>query len=373
MGQKKKILYIITKSSSLEGPQKAVIDLVTNFKDKFDVAVASDEDEIFFNILKQENIETFKIEGFGRDIKFLKDLKAFFSIYRIINKFKPDIIHLHSPKAAGLGAIAGKLIGVKKIIYTVHGWPFMENRPTWQKKLLEYLSFTTSMICDKIIVLSFKEKAQIKFWHFIMPKVFVIKNGIKEFEMFPKEIAKKKISEIYGKYLQENIPWVVTIAELTKNKGLEYSIKALSNMDILYFIIGEGEERKKLEEIITKNESKNIFLLGNIPEAKKYLKAFDVFLFPSLKEGLPYVLLEAGLAEVTIISTGVGGISNLIENGKEGILIEPQNTVEIQKQVSLLIEDSGKKTYFAKNLKKEILSEYSIEKQIEETKKLYLD
>lgn len=370
--RKKKILYIITKSSPFGGAQKAVVDLATNFKDEFDVAVASTGSENLFDVLKNDNIKTFRIGNFGRNTKILSDMRTFFSIFKIISKFKPDIIHLHSPKAAGLGAIAGKLIGVKKIVYTVHGWPFMEERPFWQKKIIEYFSFTTSMICNKIIVLSFKEKAQIKFWHFITPKVFVIKNGIKEFETLSKEESKKKISEIYGKYIQENISWVVTVAELTKNKGLEYAVKALKNMDILYFIIGEGKDRKVLEKIIKESEIKNIFLLGNITAAKKYLSAFDLFLLPSLKEGLPYVLLEAGLAEVPVISTNVGGIPNLIENGKEGILIEPKNMIEIQKQVSLLIDDSGKRTYFANNLKKKILSEYSIEKQMTETRKLYL-
>ena len=208
------------------------------------------------------------------------------------------------------------------------------------------------MICDKIIVLSFKEKAQIKFWHFIMPKVFVIKNGIKDFEMFSREDARKKILEISGKNIPGNQAWAGTIAELTKNKGLKYATKALSNMDILYFIIGEGSERKELEKLTVENKSKNIFLLGDIPDAKKYLKAFDVFLLPSLKEGLPYVLLEAGLAEVPVITTDAGGIPNLIENGKEGILIKSQNTVQIEKNVLDLTGDSQKRLLFAKNLRK---------------------
>ena len=119
--KKKKILYIITKSSPLGGAQKAVIDLALNFNNEFEVAVAAGGDlptgqagGKLFEILKQENIKTFKIEGLGRDIKFFKDIKSFLSIYKIINNFKPDIIHLHSPKAALLGAIAGKLIGTKK-------------------------------------------------------------------------------------------------------------------------------------------------------------------------------------------------------------------------------------------------------------------
>ena len=249
----------------------------------------------------------------------------------------------------------------------------MEDRSFSQKKLLEYFSFTTSMICDKIIVLSFKEKAQIKFWHFITPKVFVIKNGIKEFEILSKEEAKKKISEIHGKYIQENITWVGTIAELTKNKGLEYAIKALSNIGILYFIIGEGQERERLEKLIEENKSTNIFLLGSVENAKKYLKAFDIFLLPSLKEGLPYVLLEAGLAGVPVVTTNVGGIPNLIENNKEGILIDPKNIPQIEKHIPELAENEQKKSSFAKNLKRKVLYEYSIEKQMTETKKLYLD
>ena len=102
---------------------------------------------------------------------------------------------------------------------------------------------------------------------------------------------------------------LVTIAELTKNKGIRYAIDAVAELahreiDVVYVVAGEGEERRDLERYVsTRGVADRVFFPGFIEGARQYLAGFDVFVLPSLKEGMPYVLLEAVAAGIPILAT----------------------------------------------------------------------
>ncbi len=129
--------------------------------------------------------------------------------------------------------------------------------------------------------------------------------------------------------------WIGAIAGLYATKGLETLLAAAQRLiqirvngrsPLQFIIIGEGPERKKLERSITANHlQKNCHLLGHIPDAALYLKAFDCFVLPSLKEGLPFTILEALAAQVPIVATRVGGIPEIMEESQTRHLIQPNN------------------------------------------------
>jgi len=105
-------------------------------------------------------------------------------------------------------------------------------------------------------------------------------------------------------------------------------------------------------------------------EAYKYLKAFDIFVLASQKEGFPYTLLESGLAEVPVITTSVGGIPDLI-NDENGVLILPRDATQIENAILNLLKNEQKQKMIAKNLHQEVLQNFSLEKMIERTEKIY--
>jgi glycosyltransferase involved in cell wall biosynthesis len=135
-----------------------------------------------------------------------------------------------------------------------------------------------------------------------------------------------------------------------------------------YVILGEGEQRKTLEEKITALDlNNNIHLLGYINNAKEYLQAFDIFLLPSISEALPYTIVEAGFAQLPIIATNVGGIPEIITHENTGLLIPSKNPTAIDKAIRDLISDNAKKSQLAQNAHKEISSKFSMPKMIEST------
>ena len=320
----------------------------------------------------------------GRDISFLDEIKAFKNLINIFSKEKPDIIHLNSSKIGGLGSLAGRIAGVKKIIFTAHGFAFNEDRPYWQRLIIKFISFMTVVMSHETIVISKKELEQVSRWPLVSKKFTLIYNGISKIEFLNQDDARKfllkKIDSAPSTVNFEDCIWVGTISELTKNKGLKYAIEAIGRLkkslgddwDGVFIIIGSGEDRGYLENLIEKeNLEKNVFLTGFIEDAKIYLKAFDIFLLSSVKEGFPFTLLEAGQAENTIISTRVGGTEEIIDNLKNGVIVRAKTEKEIANAIRFYLENKNEVADFGKKIKIKVMEEFSLEKMAWETLAVY--
>ncbi len=378
----KKILYIITKSN-WGGAQRHVFDLATEFKKlNNEVYVAGGGKGTLAEKLSENHIHYTEIRHFKRDINPLREIFSFFEVYKLIKKAAPDILHLHSPKSGGIGGVAGALYNFLhskkgerkiKIIYTIHGFSFNEARGTAQKMLIKFCTWITLLLSDKVVTLSEREKNMVSSWPYISSKLSVIPNCISEIPFKTKEEAREALFAKIGITSIENKTLFGTIAELHKNKNLPFAIEVLGDIEEgVYFIIGEGEERKKIEEQIKqKSLEKRVFLLGHIENASHFLNAFDYFLLPSKKEGLPYVLLEAGSAGVPIISTDVGGIPELISSPSEGLLIHQGNKKELRAAIDFALLNQKKMVKSALHLKKKILSTFKVDHMVGKVAKLY--
>lgn len=395
-----KVLLVITKSN-FGGAQRYVYELALRLKkDGYDVAVALGGKGVLMQKLEAGDIKVFSLENAQRDINIFKEIKVLFNLVWIIKSFAPQIVHLNSPKIGGLGVIATKIANIlnlfskygrenrlKKVVYTNHGWPFREPRPEWQLVIIRLLSWLTVFLNDKTIVLSQTEKDDVRTWPFIKNKLEIIPVGLSPFDLFNKEEA---LTELFDKKSAERLmsndsktnkkPIIVgTISELTKNKGLQYAIEGIASfkehypeVEIYFVIIGDGEDKQKLIQLISENNLDNfIFLAGHVDEARKYLNAFDVFLLSSVKEGLPFVILEAGFAGVPVISTSVGGIPEAVKNLETGLLIPPRRPQEIKNALIYLEEHKDIRRQMIKNFQNKIAEKYSFDSIVSKIESLY--
>lgn len=363
------ILYVVTKSG-MGGASRYVYDVALEAAKHHTVRVAAGGNGALFEKLKTAGIETISIPYLERDIALIKEIKVFFFLIDFLVKQTPDVVHLNSPKIGGLGALAARIAGVKKIIYTAHGWPFYEDRSAAQKTLIKFASWITVVLSTKTIAVSTKDAHAFDTWLFTAHKIVHIPNGIRpsrDFSKQAKERLKEKIPEL-GKYI------VGSVAELHKNKGITYLIQAANRVpEATFVVIGEGEERKHLEQLIQKNNLSDRFhLLGYVSEAHTLMSAFNVFVLSSEKEGLPFVLLEAGIQKIPVVATYVGGISDLIEDKKSGLLVEPKNPVALARAIQTILNEPTIGVTYAENLKKNIIeTRHTFEKMFGETTALY--
>lgn len=375
--QPKKILYIITKSN-FGGAQKYVYELATEMKKLgYEVAVACGGKGELVNKLHLADINTYEVKGFQRDISVFKEIKSLISLVKIIHKYQPDIVHLNSAKAGGLGAFTSRLLGVPKIIFTAHGWSFLEPKSNLWKTLAWLGSYLTSLLSHKIITVSHYDFEHMKMLG-TKNKTSIIHTAIAEQPLLPREEARKKlIGENITEQHRSNL-WLVTVAELNRNKNHTTAIDAVAEYNsthsnkIFYTIIGTGELQNTLKEQVNlKGLNDYILFLDYVENAKQYLLAFDIFLLPSKKEGLPYALLEAGLAGLPCIASQIGGIPEVISNNESGMLINPDNHMSIVESLTYLMNNPDKRMTFSYNLANSIKNDFNLEQMVKSTAKIY--
>ncbi len=340
MNAKKKVLFLITKAT-WGGAQRYVYDLATHLPiDEYVPMIAYGESGRLSRMLTEKGIETHQIPALGRDIALISDVSSFFQILVCLWRTRPNVIHLNSSKAAAFGALAAHLVGISKIVFTVHGWPFKENRNIIARALIYFISWFTALMSHAIIVVSKSDEAQGKGMSLVGKKIHYIPIGIETPQFLPRGEASAFLS------VSTTAPRVVTIAELTPNKGIRYAMETIAelekrNTEVSYFIIGEGEERTNLvERAQSLNVADRVHFLGFVPDASKYLKAFDIFLLPSIKEGMPYVLLEAAAAGLPIITTTAVNLE-FVERSQNARAVPPADGDAIAEAI---VETIGEKS-----------------------------
>lgn len=356
-----KILYGITKAN-FGGAQRYVSELALEAKKRGnDVLVLSGEGGKLFDKLKSEKIRTIELPNLGRDISLSKEVKSFFEILNVLRREHPDVFHINSSKMGGLGALAARLAGTRKIIFTAHGWAFNEPRPLWQRVVIKFFVWITLILAHHTISVSEKTRKDTALLPLVGGKVSVIYNGTRDFKLIPRG------SEIFT---------VGAISELHKIKGLDILLKAwakfIKGRKAHLVIVGEGEERPNLENMANNMDiSDSITFRGFVENARSILGDFDIFCLPSRSEAMPYSLLEAGSAELPVIATNVGGVPEVIENGLNGILVKPEDSEALFSSLALLAGDENLRKRLGENLKATIKEKFSFEQMAEKTFKLY--
>ncbi len=373
-----KILFIITKSN-WGGAQRYVFDLAHEFKKKDDVSVLLGGSGPLKERLNEVGIPTYSLTNLSRDIQVVADSTTnLFLIIGYIRKIRPEVVHLNSAKAGGLGAFASRLLRVKRIVYTIHGFAFNENRSFGSKLLIKIALWITILLSHKTICVSRAIYERIVLWPFVKNKLTVIRNGTKSPEYFEKNQARENLRHKAGMHkIDDHEIWVGTLAELHPIKGLTYAIESMNALSkstptLQYYILGEGEEREHLEGLIVKyNLQHEVHMIGHVAEAPRYLKAFDIYLQPSLSEALSLSSLEAGVAGLPSIASNVGGLPEVIQNGKTGILIAPKDPPAITNAIDILLRDDNKRMQFGISASEYVSKHFNLEDTLTETYATY--
>ncbi|MDD4761430.1 MAG: glycosyltransferase, partial [Candidatus Pacebacteria bacterium] len=268
MERKKKIVFIATKGDQ-GGAQKYIKQLVFGIdKNKF-------EPEIISGNYGASLVVKNKLKWLGNESGFLfyKDFLALIELFRVLKKEKPEIVHLNSSKAGVIGALAGKLAGVKKIIFTAHGWVFSDENLSSLKRFFYILAHKAAgFFQDKIINVSeYDRKLAIKYKVAPEEKLVTIKNGLDINYFFnnlcSKEEARKKITDIIfnDEFLISKINkqqkdlggfWIGSIGRLVKEKNYQLFVEAVKILKenfqkeeekLSFFIIGDGYEKETLK------------------------------------------------------------------------------------------------------------------------------
>ncbi len=373
---KQKILFLITKSN-WGGAQRYVYDLAVGLpKDEFEVVVATGGNGTLIDKLRSADIRVVNIPSLERDISLIKEVRAFIEIWQIIREEKPNILHINSSKAGVLGSLIGRLLGVPKIIFTAHGWAFNEDRPFWQRLILKKIHWFTVLLSHQTIAVSHEVKRQMD-WPFANNKIIVIHNGRDISNFHSREDSRAFLIEKESRLAPyKDDFWSITIGELHAVKRHDAVIEVMKELieekpNTRHLIIGSGEKEQELELMVAENNlSEHIFLLGQIDEAARYLKAADIFILASRSEAMAYVIIEAMMAELPIVATKVGGIPEMIEDTVSGLLTPPLDNKALFKAILELRTNPELREKLSQGAKVRSQS-FTFEKTLRETVQVY--
>jgi len=336
---KTRILYLC-HSLEIGGAEKVLVDVLENLDyNKFELRVLMLLNQnAYEEVTSKLPISVYSIKMNSVTPRTLYDILKILSIYKIIKDYGPDIIHTQGSNADLYGQIIGTLLNIK-IVTTIHGVDvFRYNKYSAKKKyrIKMFLENYTIRTCSKIIVVSNSVKKYcIAYRNIRKDKIVIIRNSIARLERSSANIISKSL--YYG---NSDIKIIGTVCRIAPEKNLYLAIDAfviLHNKmpQSIFIIVGDGDEKKSLQNYAEKLGVGNaVVFAGFTKNVQSYYEMFDIFVIASYVEGLPLTLLEAMSLDIPVISTDVGGISELIEDEFSGLLIKSAGGGHLAKVIS---------------------------------------
>lgn len=378
-----KILRILHRAS-VSGPTHHASILQENlndeyFESKLLVGKIDSNEENGEYILKNRNID-YSILPFSRGLNLFNELKSILSIFKIIKKFKPDIVHTHASKPGFLGRIIAYILGVKVIIHTFHGHVFHSYFNSLISKLIILTERSLGLLTDKIIVISEKQKNEIDYFLKLPYKIKVIPLGLdlakfknidtnirnsfrKEFGIKDNEFCIGIVGRLTG---VKDHKLFIDIANLILNK---------SNLKFKFLIVGGGELEKELKSYVKNNFNQNfqnsMIFTGWVKEMKKVYFGIDCLFLTSKNEGTPVSIIESISAGLPVFSTNVGGVEDIFKKCKTGFLVNSRDPDEFSSiflsSFNSIKNFNNEELYFHAN------KNYGFERLVNDIKGIYLN
>ena len=352
------------------GLENGIINLVNNMDDfKFENTICCLTQGGDFEKRLNKNIKVskmFKKPG--------NDYQLYIKLIKYLKEIKPTIVHTRN--WAGMdGIIAAKMARVPIIIHGEHGFEIADlisqNR---KRKFIRKLVLSTMV--DKIVTVSKNLKNRLINEIKIKPeKIIHIPNGVdtNKFNIYRKEFTRKK----FGFKKEDFIIGIVARLDPIKNhKTLISAFKEIVTIhpNTNLVIVGDGSLRNKLENQTYQLGIKNkVIFMGERDNVPEILKTFDVFVLPSLNEGMSNTILEAMATGIPVIASNVGGNPELVIDGRTGFLF-PTNDVEslVQKIKTYILHPELKQKH-GYNAHKRVEEKFSLDQMVRRYEELYLE
>ncbi|MFA6184001.1 MAG: glycosyltransferase [Parcubacteria group bacterium] len=361
--KRKRILHLIT-GLEIGGAEMMLLKTLPKMQDDFDNRVCC----IMGHGPMGKKLEEAGIPVYYLNLKNIFELGLILRFRKVTKELKPNILVTYLIHADLFGRVFGRLFGIKKIICNQRGsllqWEFL--------RVIDRL--TKCLVTHYIVQTKVTKRELAQKLHLPLEKFTVIPNSIdvSEYKFELDKDAKKK--ELGINPTNQNI---VCVSNLRRSKGHEYLLEAFEeiyakNNNINLLIVGDGEREVELREKTENYSSKNnIYFLGKRSDVKEILRISDVFILPTLAEGMSNAIMEAMATGLAIITTAIEVNKELIQDNYSGLLVPTQNSIAISQSIDKITYNLKLKNQLRFNAKEKIINNFSVKACVEKTKNLY--
>lgn len=378
----KKILHIITLFSIGGATENTIFTVAGLIKKGYKVDIITgpniSAEGSMYEITENLKIPVYTFQNLKRNISVFYDLYVIFQLYKFIRKNKYDIVHTHSSKAGVVGRIAAWLAKTPIIIHHNHANPYHRFQAWYIQMSYKSIEKFAALFCQKIIAVTQTIVNEMVSDN-IAPreKFLVIRSGF-DVKMFMNyDSSNNKTKAKYG--ISENDIIIGKIARLSVIKGHIYLLEAFKKVckkipKIKLVLIGNGENKQELLKYIYKNNlNDKVIFTGLIPpdEMPSIISILDIVVHTALLEGLPRVFAQSLLMGKPVIAFDLDGAHEIIEDGKNGYLVEPMNIEMLSEKIIDLVSDLCKAHKFGTYAKNNIKYDFTVDAMVENTHQLY--
>lgn len=310
------------------------------------------------HILEDYGVKPLLIPEMKRIPNFKSDREAYRKIKQIIEEFQPDIVHTHAAKAGALGRKAAKACGVPVIVHTFHGHVFHSYFGKVKTQLYKIIERRLAKLSTGIIAISPIQKEELSSIHGICSpdKIKVIPLGF-DLLKFQENLAEKRTATRQKWKLNEDEVAVGIVGRLApiKNHKLFLDVIALlaeKGTHARYFIVGDGQEKPAIGQRAKELENQyglKIELTSWIKDIATFNAGMDIICLSSDNEGTPVSLIEAQASGVPVISTDVGGVKDILDEGNTGFVVPKKDPEAFGEKLQMLIENKEIRAKMSQN------------------------
>lgn len=366
MISQKKIL-IITTTDSMIG--QFLLPHIKHLQDNGNIVeCACHKTGFWFEDMVKSGIKVHEIP-FARNPLKSTNLTAKKQLYKLCEENKYDLIHCHTPVGGVMGRLAGKKFNIP-VLYIAHGFHFYEGAPLLNTLVYKNIEKHYSKYTNALVVMNEEDYSAAKKMN--AKKVYKI-NGIGFCNANFKDNSKKEelIKEL-GIGKEDKV--LLSVGELNVNKNHIEILNALNEIKdkpFKYFICGRGPLNEKYEEFIYDNGLENkVKLLGFRKDINDILNLTDIFIMPSLREGLPMSMMEAMEKGIPVIASNIRGCKDLIIDGVNGLLVDLEEENGFKDAICKLLDNEDLRKEMGENNKVKI-KEYYIENVLKQMEPIY--
>jgi glycosyltransferase involved in cell wall biosynthesis len=364
-----RVLHLRTVSGRGGGPEKTILNSPRFLTETYEMRLAyirpeNDPEYDMPQRARQMGVDLIDVpERGGFDPRTVRRLA------KEIRAFRPDILHAHDYKTNVLAVLLGRWFDVP-VMTTLHGYGIAAGRlaayyqlDRWSLRRMAHVVAVSEDLYQTLLDLRIPASRR-----------SLIANGI-DAEEFQRRRSVQEAKAALG--MSGARLMIGAIGRLTAVKGFDLLIRAVDQLvnqglDVELFIVGEGEERPRLQETIAQlGRSDRIHLLGHRSDVREIYEAMDVYALSSFGEGLPNVLLEAMALEVPIVATRVGGVARLVADEENGLLVEPGDRDGLTQALARLLQDPDLCDRLRQAGRETVETRYSFQARMEKVRALY--